>query len=87
MTPRPSEGELVDGFRVERLLHASGMASIHRVRREAGRPAARDEGAADWHGAPAASVVCYETEEAVLGALSGPHVPRLVAVGDLARQP
>src|SRR5512139_2349498 len=39
------------------------------------------------HGEPAESVVSFEVEQMVLGALKGPHVPRYVAAGDLARQP
>src|SRR5512139_3285378 len=39
------------------------------------------------HGEPAESIVSFEVEQMVLAALEGPHVPRFVAAGDLARQP
>lgn len=38
-------------------------------------------------GEPGEAVLTYEMEQTVLGALRGPHVPRLVAAGDVAEQP
>ena len=38
-------------------------------------------------GEPSETVVTYEVEAMVHAALTGPHVPRFVAVGDLADQP
>ena len=37
-------------------------------------------------GEPGESVITYEVEEMMLGALTGPHVPRFVAAGDVTKQ-
>lgn len=81
-------GDEIDGFRVIDRLHAGGMAILYRVER-------CDEAGSLYvmkvprlaQGEDAVAVVGLEVERMLLGAVSGPHLPRLVAVGDLARQP
>jgi nucleotide-binding universal stress UspA family protein len=80
-------GATLDGFRIEEQVHAGGMAVLYRV---TGPPS-------DFpllmkvprlgHGEPASSLISFEVEQMVLEALEGPHVPRFVAKGDLARVP
>jgi serine/threonine protein kinase len=83
-------GDVVDGFRLGEQLHGGGMGRIFR---------ATPPGEAGpsfplliklprlGPGEPSETVVTYEMEAMVHAALSGPHVPRLVATGDLAVQP
>lgn len=80
-------GTEIDGFRIEGQLHSGGMAVIYGVSGgDAGFPLVMKVPRLG-HGEPAESVVSFEVEQMVLGALTGPHVPRLVATGDVARQP
>lgn len=84
-------GAEVDGFVVQECIHAGGMAHIYRV--------AYASGAADpgfpmamkiprmTAGDGAENIVGFEVELQILPALTGPHVPRFVAAGDLHRMP
>lgn len=83
-------GTGIDGFRVGELLHKGGMALIYRVTYADGRPAPFEMvmkvprmTAADG----AENIVGFEVEHQIMQALSGPHVPRLVAAGDMAVMP
>ena len=84
-------GESLDGFVVEACLHSGGMAHVYRVAY-----------AADGHdpgfvmamkvprmaaGDGAENIVGFEVETQILQAVSGPHVPRFIAAGDLTRVP
>ena len=87
---RLAEGSELDGFRIGPLVHAGAMALIHAVEFADGRPApfpmvmkvprmtAGDGGE---------TIVSFEVEHQLLQILHGPHVPRFVAAGDLARVP
>ena len=80
-------GTELDGFRIERQLHAGGMAVIYEVTgRDLGFPLVMKIPRLGF-GEPAESVVSFEVEQLVLAALEGPAVPRFVAAGDLALQP
>jgi eukaryotic-like serine/threonine-protein kinase len=80
-------GTVIDGFRVEERVHSGGMAVLYRVSGpEVGFPLVMKVPRLG-PGEPAESVVSYEVEALVLAALKGPHVPRFVAAGDLARVP
>jgi nucleotide-binding universal stress UspA family protein len=80
---------VLDGFAVGPHLHAGGMADLYRVHYASGRAdpgfpmvmkvPRMDEGAEN--------LVGFEAEHQMLQVLAGPHVPRFVAAGDLARQP
>lgn len=88
-------GHLIDGFEIEACLHAGGMAHIYQVvyapsedgtRRAAEFPMAMKiprMTASDG----AENIVSFEIELQILSELKGPHVPRFVAAGDLARVP
>jgi protein-serine/threonine kinase len=84
-------GRVIDGFRLEALLHKGGMAYLWEVSRAdpaagAGLPLImklpRDKGRED----PAA-IVGFEVEQMILPALHGPHVPRFVARGEVGHLP
>ena len=80
-------GSELDGFRIEGRIHSGGMAVLYRVTGpETGIPLVMKVPRLG-PGEPAESVVSFEVEQLVLAALKGPHVPRYVAAGDLARQP
>jgi len=84
-------GTEIDGFVVHECIHAGGMAHIYRVGYAS---AARDPGFTMAMKIPrmtagdgAENIVSFEVELTILPTLSGPHVPRFVAAGDLIRLP
>ncbi|MDR3451639.1 MAG: bifunctional serine/threonine-protein kinase/universal stress protein [Rhodoferax sp.] len=84
-------GATLDGFVIEACLHAGGMAHIYSVHYADG---SRNPGFAMVMKIPrmtagdgAENIVSFEVEQQILQVLSGPHVPRFVAAGDLARTP
>ncbi len=88
---RLEPGTEIDGFVVQSLVHAGGMAHLYRVAYANGRP---DPGfpmvmkvprMADGDGAE--NIVGFEVELMLLQSVTGPHVPRFVAAGDLERLP
>ena len=88
-------GTTVDGFEVLRLLHAGGMAHIYEVGFAPSEDGSRR--ASEFPlvmkiprmtaGDGAENIVSFEVELQILPLLKGPHVPRFVAAGDLARLP
>lgn len=85
-------GVEVDGFRIRECIHAGGMAHIYAVEYAAGP--ARDPGFPMAMKIPrmtagdgAENIVSFEVELQILPTLTGPHVPRFVAAGDLLRLP
>ena len=84
-------GTRLDGFVVGECIHAGGMAHIYRVHYQLG---AADPGFPMAMKVPrmtagdgAENIVSFEVENQILQSLSGPHVPRFVAAGDLNRLP
>jgi nucleotide-binding universal stress UspA family protein len=78
-------GDSIDGFTIEGLLHAGGNGYLYRVT----PPPGVDPGfpllmkvPGVGRGEPTIGVVSFEIEQAILPQLTGPHVPRVVAVGD-----
>jgi serine/threonine protein kinase len=80
-------GTTIDGFRVEGKLHEGGMAVLYAV------SSAEQPGPLVMKvpklafGSHPACYVGFEVEQMILAALTGPHVPRLVASGNLAENP
>ncbi|ABM59212.1 bifunctional serine/threonine-protein kinase/universal stress protein [Verminephrobacter eiseniae] len=88
---RLEAGAEMDGFRVRECLHAGGMAHIYTVDYA---QAGRSPGFAMAMKIPrmtagdgAENIVSFEVELQILPVLTGPHVPRFVAAGDLLRLP
>ncbi len=84
-------GTRLDGFVVGECIHAGGMAHIYRVHYAQG---VADPGFPMAMKVPrmtagdgAENIVSFEVENQILQGLSGPHVPRFVAAGDLNRLP
>ncbi len=83
-------GQVIDGFRIESCLHAGGMAHIYRVHFADDQPepfpmAMKVPRMASGDGAE--TIVSFEVELQLLPVLTGPHVPRFVAAGDLESMP
>src|SRR5690606_370215 len=77
----------IDGFRLEALVHAGAMGTLYRVSKpEIERPLVMKVPRLDAN-APKQSLVAFQTEAMILPTLKGPHVPSLVAAGDLATTP
>ena len=84
-----SEGDVVDGFRLDERLHQGGMATLWRVSRTDGADAMplvmkvpRIKGGDD-----PATIVGFEVEQMIMPTLAGAHVPKFIARGDFTRQP
>lgn len=84
-------GTTLDGFAIGECLHAGGMAHIYQVTYAGG---AADPGFPMVMKVPrmtagdgAENIIGFEIEQQILRVLTGPHVPRFVATGDLARLP
>ncbi len=88
-------GTLVDGFEVGHCIHAGGMAHIYEVQHAPGADGARRPAEFPMAmkiprmtaGDGAETILSFEVELMVMPSLSGPHVPRFVAAGDLSRLP
>jgi nucleotide-binding universal stress UspA family protein len=84
-------GTVVDGFRVGECLHAGGMAHIYQAgyadgsQREPFPMVMKIPRMTQGDGAE--NVVGFEVELQILSVLTGPHVPRFVAAGDLEKLP
>ena len=84
-------GTELDGFTIEDCIHSGGMAHIYRVRYSRGAP---DPGFPMVMKVPrmtagdgAENIVSFEVEHQILQTVTGSHVPRFVAAGDLQRVP
>jgi eukaryotic-like serine/threonine-protein kinase len=93
MTPRPSTlerfatGSELDGFRLGECIHAGAMGRIYRVSGpDLGFPIIMKVPRVG-PGDSGDGLINFETEAMIVQALSGPHVPRFVAAGDLAKRP
>jgi serine/threonine protein kinase len=79
-------GTEIDGFLVEDCLHTGGMALIYRAHYAGGREPNFNmvmKVPRMTAGDGAENVVSFEVEHQIMRVLSGTHVPRLVAAGDL----
>lgn len=84
-------GTQLDGFVIEDCIHSGGMAHIYRVHYANG---ASDPGFPMVMKIPrmtagdgAETIVSFEVEHQLMQVLTGPHVPRFVAAGDLHHVP
>ncbi len=85
----PRAGEVIDGFRLEERAHQGGMAHLWYVTRVDGHDpmplimkVPRLKGGSD-----PTTIVGFEVEQMIMPTLSGVHVPKFVAKGDVTRQP
>lgn len=78
---RIAPGTAIDGFVVQERMHAGGNGYIYRVRRAGDETPLVMKVPGIGHGEPTLGVVSFDSEQAILPALSGPHVPRVLALG------
>jgi eukaryotic-like serine/threonine-protein kinase len=80
-------GSVVDGFRIGKLIHSGGMASLFSVSKPGvdGPLLMKVPRISDYEDATV--IVSFEMEMMILPRLSGEHVPKCVAVGDYGSQP
>lgn len=86
-----SPGAQLDGFTIEECIHSGGMAHIYRVRYTDAKHEQRFPMAMKvprmTAGDGAENIVSFEIECQIMQVLTGRHVPRFVAAGDLERVP
>jgi eukaryotic-like serine/threonine-protein kinase len=86
-----TSGRELDGFVIRELVQSGAMARIYRVEAAATRASigfpAIMKVPRTGVGEGGSALLEFETESAVLPALTGSHVPRFVAAGDLGRSP
>ena len=87
MFERLTPGTEIDGFRVGERMHSGAMNDIFRVSRPDVHAPMIMKVPRVGPNLPDESLIGYETEAMILPALSGPHVPRFVAAGDLTKTP
>lgn len=84
-------GTEVDGFTVLECIHSGGMAHIYRVEYAMGPPNPGFPLAMKiprmTAGDGAETIISFEVENQIMPSLTGPHVPRFVAAGDIDRLP
>jgi eukaryotic-like serine/threonine-protein kinase len=85
--PSLEPGSIVDGFRIEERTHKGGMATLWSVSRPDITMAMLMKVPILGEGEDPAAIVSFEMEQMILPRLSGAHVPKFVAAGDLAVQP
>jgi nucleotide-binding universal stress UspA family protein len=84
---RYAAGAELDGFHLGERIHSGAMGHIYRVTgRDPGFPMIMKLPRVG-PGESGEGLIGYETEASILPALTGPHVPRFVAIGSLARTP
>ena len=83
---RLAQGLVLEGFRLEEKIHTGGMAVIWSVTREdMALPLAMK--IPQLASEESSTITCFEVEQMILPTLSGPHVPRFVASGDVSSLP
>jgi nucleotide-binding universal stress UspA family protein len=80
-------GVVIDGFRVAERLYAGAQSQIFRLTEPVGEFPIIMKVPRIGPLEPSENLISFETETLILPALSGPHVPRFVAAGDLASAP
>jgi eukaryotic-like serine/threonine-protein kinase len=80
-------GSIVDGFVIEEPFHRGGMSTLWRVSRAGDPLPLLMKVPKLGEGADPAAIVSFEMELMIMPRLTGEHVPKFVAAGDLAVQP
>ena len=80
-------GDVIDGFVVGEKLHTGGMARIHRVTHPDLAAPLVMKSPRLAEGEDPAAIVSFEMEQMILPRLSGPHCPKIYAVGDFTAKP
>ena len=87
MTERFAPGATIDGFTLGERVHAGAMGDLYRVTHPQHAISMLMKAPRFRAGESMENLLSFETEEMILPELTGPHVPRLIATGDLTRTP
>jgi len=87
MAERVVPGSVIDGFLAGRHLHSGAMGNIFEVTKPGLDAPMVMKVPRIGPNEPSEGIISFETEATIVPALSGPHVPRFIAAGDLARAP
>jgi serine/threonine protein kinase len=90
--PLHEPGVILDGFRLEEVIHRGGMAMLWRVTRQTDKQHGDDmpmlmKVPRIGEGTDPAAIVSFEMEQMIMPRLSGVHVPKFIAAGDFSAQP
>ncbi len=85
--PHFEPGDVLDGYVMEGLIHRGGMARLWAVSKPGIEMPLLMKVPILGEGSDPAAVVSFEMEQMIMPRLSGVHVPRFVAAGDLAVHP
>lgn len=85
--PLHEPGVILDGFRLEELIHQGGMAMLWRVTRPGDDTPMLMKVPRIGEGTDPAAIVSFEMEQMIMPRLSGVHVPKFFAAGDFSAQP
>ena len=83
----PRSGTTLDGFEVGERLHEGGMAMLYRTVREGDDTPMLMKVPRLREGEDPAAIVSFEMEQMIMPRLSGPHVPRFIAMGGFEADP
>lgn len=83
----PRSGTVLDGFEVAERLHEGGMAMLYRTTRPGDDTPMLMKVPRLREGEDPAAIVSFEMEQLIMPRLSGPHVPRLIAMGGFEATP
>jgi len=84
---KPERGQVIDGFTLGKPLHEGGFASIWEVSHPDHDLPMVMKLPLLSQGHSAAAIVGFEVEQMILPRLGGPHVPKVLALGDFAATP
>jgi non-specific serine/threonine protein kinase/protein-serine/threonine kinase len=84
---RPQEGLQIDGFTLGAMLHKGGFASIWDVTHPDHATPMIMKVPIILDGDDGPTIVGFEVEQMIMPRLTGPHVPKVVAVGDFSVMP
>jgi non-specific serine/threonine protein kinase/protein-serine/threonine kinase len=87
MRTRPRTGLQIDGFTLGEELHKGGFATIWDVTHPLHRQPMVMKVPTILDGDDAPTIVGFEVEQMIMPRLTGPHVPRVIAVGDFSVMP
>lgn len=85
--PSFEPGSTLDGFTIEEAIHRGGMATLFKVRRDGDPMPMVMKTPRTGEGEDPAAIVSFEMEQMLMPRLSGPHVPKFVAMRDFSTQP
>ena len=84
---RLTPGDTLDGFLIGELVHKGGMAHLYAVTHPDHAIPMLMKIPIIAEGEDPATIVGFEMEQMIMPRISGPHVPRFVAMGDFSVQP